>query len=180
MIIRMKDVKVLRNISLMTIFFNSLYSPKEMAKYRFLTIGKSIQHVFILALFLSLGGFYDMIFKQDFMNDYGETISDAGSKGLVTIMVVITTYIFNAGLIFLAITILAGIGEPIAKWLGRKLPYRQSWRLTACSVTLPVVIFSLLHLFQFEKSYFFLLALVMAIGIMFACIYAIPKPKKRT
>lgn len=81
-------------------FFKSLYSPKEIAKYRFLTIGKSIQHVFILALFLSLGGFYNMIFRQDLMSDYGETVSDAGSKGLVTIVIVITTYIFNAGLLF--------------------------------------------------------------------------------
>lgn len=176
----MKDVKVLRKVSLMSIFFKSLYSPKEIAKYRFLTIGKSIQHVFILALFLSLGGFYNMIFRQDLMSDYGETVSDAGSKGLVTIVIIITTYIFNAGLLFLAITILAGIGEPIAKRLGRKLPYRQSWRLTACSATLPIVIFSLLHLFNFEETYFFLLALVIVAGIILAAIQAIPKPKKRT
>ncbi|GIN89624.1 hypothetical protein J6TS1_22210 [Siminovitchia terrae] len=168
----------MRNVSLMSIFFKSLYSPKEIAKYRFLTIGKSIQLVFILALFLSLGGFYDMIFK-DFMNGYGVTGSDAGSKTLMTIIVAVIAYIFNAGLLFLVITILASIGEPIAKRLERKLPYRQSWRLTACSATLPVVIFSLLHLFKFEETYFFLLALIIVVGVMLAAIRAIPKPKKR-
>lgn len=164
----------------MTIFYKSLFSPKEIAKYRFITIGKAIQHVFILALFLSFGGFFDMFFQQDLINGYEETTPDAGSKSVVAIIVVITTYLFNAGLIFLAVTIIAGIGEPAAKWLGRKLPYRQSWRLTACSVTLPVILISLLDIFNFEQTYFVFLAMALAIGIMLASINAIPKPKNRS
>lgn len=179
MSIQTKEVTVLRKISLMTIFSTCIYSPKEIAKYRFLTIGKSIQYVFILSLFLSLGGFYDAIFQQDFSVGYGQTANDTGTKLLFASLVVLMAFILNAGLAFLSITILAVLGEPIATWLGRKLPYRQSWRLTACSVTLPVVIFSLLNLFDFNQSYFILFALVMAVGIMFASIKAIPKPRNR-
>src|SRR5690606_9492899 len=146
MCIQVKDVKMLRNISLFTIFSKNLYSPKEIAKYRFLTIGKTIQDVFILALFLSLGGFYESVFIQDFSEGYGEAAADSGTKGLFAVLVIMMTYILSSGLAFLGITILAVIGEPIAKSLGRKLPYRQSWRLTACGVTLPVVFFSLLNL----------------------------------
>ncbi|VEF47790.1 motility protein [Bacillus freudenreichii] len=180
MSIRMKDVKVLRKISLITIFAKSIYSPKEIAKYRFLTIGKSIQYVFILALFLSLAGFYDAIFQQDFTAGYGHTASDTGTKVLFAALVVLMAFILNSGLAFLSITILAVIGEPIAKALGRKLPYRQSWRLTACSTTLPVVLFSLLNLFHFDQPYFILLALIMAVVIIIVSIKAIPKPRKKS
>lgn len=170
----------MRNISLAAIFFKCLYSPREIAKYRFLTIGKTIQYVFILAIFLSLSGFYDAIFHNPFSSDsYGEEAYDAGSKVFMTVIVILMTYILNSGLVFLGITILASIGEPLAKSWGRKLPYRQSWRLTACSVTLPVVLFSLFYLLNIDKGYFIFLALIMAVGMILASIKAIPKPRNR-
>lgn len=176
-----EEVNRLRKISLWTIFYKSLYSPKEIAKYRFLTIGKTIQYVFILALLLSLSGFYDALFHSHGMDgSLGEAPADSGSRGVWTFLILVMTYIFISGLLFLFISILAAIGEPVARRLERKLPYRQSWRLTASSITLPVALFTLLDLLNIEHPVFFFLAIVIAIGMILASVISIPKPKKRS
>ncbi|MFD1705414.1 DUF1189 family protein [Siminovitchia sediminis] len=165
-------------VSLITIFLKSLYSPGEIAKYRFLTIGKTIQYVFILSLFLSLHGIYDAVVHNPFSTEqYGDEAFDDGSKIFMTLIVIVMTYGLNSGLLFLGITMIASFGEPLAKTWGRKLPYRQSWRLTACSITLPVVLFGLLYLFGFGESYFLLIALAMSVAIIAASIKCIPKPR---
>jgi len=165
----------------LTIFYKSLYSPKEIAKYRFLTIGKTIQHVFILAFLLSLGGFYDTLFlNQGITYNLGETTADSSTMGIVKVLMMIMIYIFISGLLFLTISILSVLGEPVARRLQRKLPYRQSWRLTACSITFPVVLFGLLDLLNVRQAFFILLPFVIAVGIIIASIKAIPKPRHRS
>ncbi|WP_339162874.1 DUF1189 family protein [Siminovitchia sp. FSL W7-1587] len=171
----------MRKISLLTIFYKSLYSPKEIAKYRFLPIGKAIQHVFIIALLFSLGSIIQNMTENGFLpGQAGEVMKDPGAKGIFAALYLLATFGINAALLFIAITLIAAVGEPAARFQERKLPYRQSWRVTAFSMTLPALLFGLLDVFHIQSPYFMLLAFAGTITMILLSIRSIPKPRKRT
>jgi hypothetical protein len=159
--------------------YKSIYSPKEIAKYRFLPIGKAVQHVFLIAFLITLGGAAEKIGNDGlFSSDTAEMMGDAITQGFFTAIFFLVSFGLNAGLLFLAISLIAAIGEPAAKWQERKLPYRQSWRVAAFSLTFPAVLFGILYLLGFQDPLFMLLALGTAIAIMLLSIRFIPKPRR--
>lgn len=170
----------MRKISLLTIMVNSIYSPKEIAKYRFLTIGKAIQYVFLFALIFTLPGIFNLLFKkQGLGGSINEVVPDAGSLGIFTVMIITMSYLLNAAILFLMITALAAIGEPVAVKLGRKLPYRQSWRLTASAITLPGLLFVMLSVLTIKNAFLPYCLIALAVLMILLAIKAIPKPKTR-
>ena len=87
----------MRQVSIFTLFYKSLYNPKEIAKFRFLGIGKTILFVFFLILLSSLPGFYEtLVVKQIFSNDVTGNNVDAGTKLILIPMLAFGTYFVNA------------------------------------------------------------------------------------
>nr|WP_267917674.1 DUF1189 family protein [Lederbergia citrisecunda] len=91
---------------------------------------------------------------------------------------IIFMYIFNTGIIYLKISILAGVALLLANMLKRKLPYRQSWRLTAFSITLPTLLFGLEPLLSKPIPYGTFFDVLISIIFIFFSINKIPRPKK--
>lgn len=161
---------MMRNISIFTLFYKSLYSLKSIAKYRFLGIGKTIQYIFMIALLFFLPGLYNILM--------GEGVSTIVSNKSLMPIFIIFMYVFNAGLIFIKITILSGVGLLFAKLLDKKLVYRHSWRLTAYSITLPTILFSYLPLMVHHIPGGLWLDLALSLLILFGSIKQIPSAKK--
>lgn len=171
----------MRNISLLTIFYKSLYSPKEIAKYRFLPIGKAIQHVFLIALLLSLGSIIQNMIENGFLpGQAGEVMGDPGAKVVFAAIYILATFGLNAALLFLAITLIAVVGEPAARVQERKLPYRQSWRVAAFSIASPALLFGLLYLFYIQNPFLMVLALAGTLVMILLSIRSIPKPRSKS
>ena len=62
--------------------------------------------------------------------------------------VVLTTFIFSAGLSFIEITFLAFVAKMLASTYNPKLEYRHYWRLTAYCTTLPTLFFTIMGFLQ--------------------------------
>ncbi len=169
----------MRKISIWTLFRNSLFSPKEMSKYRFITIGKTIQYIFFLMILLILKQVYDTFIGQNSPANSSE-LTEPGTKWVLAFFTIVVSYVLYIGIVFLAISIIASIGPPIAKTLERKLPYRQSWRLAAFSLTLPIILFIIFDWLHLNNNLLFPLFLIVTLLIFFMSIKAIPKPRKRS
>jgi hypothetical protein len=165
-----------RKISIFTVFYKSLFSINDIAKFRFLSIGKTFQFVFFLILFQ----FVPSIYKTLVLNEESALLLpdfDAGSTVIMLPIYLVFMYIFNVGFFFLKISILAYISSLLGKWFKRKLPYRQSWRLTACSIALPTVLFGLLQFFPVKVPYGFIIDLAITFLFIIGSIQKIPLPK---
>ncbi|MBS4199677.1 DUF1189 family protein [Bacillus sp. FJAT-49732] len=167
----------MQNKSIFTIFLKSLYSFKDIAKFRFLGIGKTIKYTFFLVLLYFLPSLYNTLILR------GESSSllpdfDTGSIAIMLPIFIIFMYIFNTGIIYLKISILAGVALLLANMLKRKLPYRQSWRLTAFSITLPTLLFGLEPLLSKPIPYGTFFDVLISIIFIFFSINKIPRPKK--
>ncbi|MCJ8006840.1 DUF1189 family protein [Lederbergia wuyishanensis] len=162
--------------SIFSIFIKCLYSFKDIAKFRFLGIGKSINYTFFLVFLYFLPSLYNtIILKRDsssLLPDF-----DTGSIAIMLPIFIIFMYLLNTGIFFLKISILAGIAVLLAKVLNRKLPYRQSWRLTAFSITLPTLLFGLEPLLSKPIPYGTLFDFLISIIYIFFSIKKIPRPK---
>ena len=147
--------------------------------FRFLGIGKTMQYVFSLALLFFLPSLYNTLTV-----DGNSTLHlpgfDTASVAIMLPVFITFMYIFNAGIIFLKISVLAGIALLLAKLLKRKLPYRQSWRLTAFSITMPTLIFGLETLFYQKIPYGTFVDFIIAMLFIVGSIGKIPQPKKRS
>ncbi len=167
-----------KNISIFTMFFKSLYSGMSIAKYRFIGIGKTLQYVFFLAILYFLPGFYRILIsnKDSSILVPGFDL-DTGSLMIILPIYILFMYIFNAGVIVCKITILAAIALLLAKLLNRTLPYRQGWRLTTFSITFSTLLFSLMTLFNLEIPGAFIIDLLASLIYILISISKIPKQK---
>jgi hypothetical protein len=88
------------------------------------------------------------------------------------------TYIFSAGLKFIEISILAVIGLLMNNSLKRNISYRHVWRLSAYSVTLPTVFFTIMALFKTNVVGGIFIHWFVTFVMLYLIIKEIPKPKK--
>ncbi|MBS4209101.1 DUF1189 family protein [Bacillus sp. FJAT-50079] len=167
----------MRSISIFTIFYKSIYSVKEIAKYRFLGIGKTFQYVFFLAFLYFLPSLSTILF----IDKHSTTIPgfDLDTSGLFIMVPIymLFTYVLNVGVIVAKISIFAVVALLFAKWGKRKLPYRQSWRLTAFSFTFPTLLFGILSLLQINITADYIIDFAICLLYLFFGVRKIPKPK---
>jgi Protein of unknown function (DUF1189) len=97
---------------------------------------------------------------------------------ILSVVIIIITYIFNSGLLFIKIAIFAGLALLLRQ--NRKLSYRQSYRITAYGVTLPTILFTLLSLFQINFTGDVFLEWAMILFILYRIISSIPSSKQPT
>ena len=75
-------------------------------------------------------------------------------------------------------TVLALIGLAIKNLTGRKLTYRQLWRMAAYSETLPTVFFTIMAALKTYVPNSFIINWFVIIIVLYLAINETPKPKK--
>jgi hypothetical protein len=256
-------------MNIFTQFAKALYSPKDIAKFRFQGIGKTILYVFILTLLSIIPTTYQLVnglsnainavgdtLKEDIpsftiengqlsldqttpviiekneftivldstgtidaedfnyeenvigllKNEYlfifgGQAQSNSyaafnglkitekellafieSTKGLKIIflpVIFIVVYIFSSGIKFIEVSILALIGLLIKNLLNKNVPYRQSWRMAAYSITLPTVFFTLMAALDTRVPNGILINWFVSIIILTLAIKEIPSKKPK-
>lgn len=167
----------------------SLYSPKDIAKFRFQGIGKTIFYVFLLTLLSILPTTYHLVTDINMGNEVTkETLKEevppfSFENGQLSLdsstPVIIGSYVFSSGIKFIEVSILALIGLFIKNLLHRNAPYRQNWRMAAYSVTLPTLFSTLMALLEISVPYAFLINLFVSIIVLTLAIKEIPMKKQK-
>ncbi|MDQ0213886.1 hypothetical protein J2S13_000280 [Oikeobacillus pervagus] len=99
------------------------------------------------------------------------------SLGIFLPIIIFLSYLFVSAMGFIKITIFASLALLIRQ--GRKLSYKQSFRITAYCITLPTVIFTLFSLFKIAIPFGFLINWALIILMLYLTIQAMPIPKKK-
>jgi maltodextrin utilization protein YvdJ len=92
-------------------------------------------------------------------------------------ILLILFYLFVSAVGFIKISILAFGGLFFANVLKRKLVYRQSWRITAYSITLPTIFFMIMDALHTQTPGGFMLDWMVTLLILFLAIKEMPQPK---
>ncbi|WP_214480276.1 DUF1189 domain-containing protein [Bacillus sp. SM2101] len=120
--------------------------------------------------------FGDISFSSDDMLNFINTLD---SLLIIIIPVfILIMYIFSSGMKFLGITLLAFIGLIINSVLTKKITYRHSWILSAYSVTIPTLFFTLMDAFHIVLPAQFVVNVIISVIILSLAIQQIPNPKK--
>lgn len=96
---------------------------------------------------------------------------------VIIALLFIIIYLFSSGIKFIEISILALFGIALKNILGRKLQYRQIWRISAYSITLPTVFFAIMAALQTVVPNAFLINWLVSFTMVMLAIREIPKPK---
>ncbi|XJZ26242.1 DUF1189 domain-containing protein [Bacillota bacterium Lsc_1132] len=112
--------------------------------------------------------------KQDLQN-FLDTLN--GMKLVITPLVSLFIYFFSAASNFIEISILALFGLALKNLAGRRLNYRQLWRMAAYSETLPTLFFTIMGALKTAVPSSFLINWFVAIIVLFLAIKETPKPK---
>ncbi|PEA85158.1 hypothetical protein COL60_14600 [Bacillus pseudomycoides] len=157
-------------MSVFTQLVKSLYSPKDMALFRFQKIGKTILYIMLLSLIATI--------PKTFTFEKKDIISAIDSIYPILMLVVgIGIYLFQLFISFLGVTILAFIGSAMSDQ--RKLSYTQIWTLTAYSYTIPTIFFIIMDLLKINVPWSFLLYTAIILIVLYLTIKEIPKPKEK-
>ncbi|MFZ7945414.1 MULTISPECIES: DUF1189 domain-containing protein [Bacillaceae] len=115
------------------------------------------------------------ITKNDFL-DFTNTIG--GLKGIIIPVASLLIYLVSSAASFIEVSILALFGLALKNLLGRKLNYRQLWRMAAYSETLPTLFFTIMAAVKTSVPNSFVINWVVAIIVLSLAINEMPKPKK--
>jgi hypothetical protein len=128
------------------LFVYSLKSPKKIAAFRLIPIGKVMTFVFIFIFILTILSFIN--FTTGFNNEQSvnqglfEYVNDM--KWILLPFAFIIQFIMSTLLIFIRISLMAFIGMVVLKSLKRRGDYRHVWRTTAFAYTVPTILSILL------------------------------------
>jgi hypothetical protein len=100
-----------------------------------------------------------------------------GVKGIFIPVIALILYLFTSAANFIEVSILALIGLWLKNVAGRKLNYRQLWRMAAYSETLPTLFFTLMSAIKTNVPWSFFINWFVIILILYLAINEIPKPK---
>ncbi|KQL34227.1 DUF1189 family protein [Psychrobacillus sp. FJAT-21963] len=161
-------------MNLLQLFKASLHSPKKIAAFRLIPIGKVMQYIFIYILIIT-----SISFVQ-FMN--GISVQQANMEGLLEYFQEIQwllypfsfifLFVLNTLLIFVRISIFAYVGVIILSLLKRKGEYRHLWRSTLFASTIPMLISVVVAFFNISTGYIqFCIYFVTLVYLFLACKY---------
>jgi len=113
----------------------------------------------------------DSITKQDMI-----TFIEGSDTAIAFILPIfsILIFLFSSGLDFIEISILALIGILLKNIVRKDLRYRHLWRMTAYSVTLPTVFFTIMGLFQTHVPFGSLINWFVSLTILLLAIQEVP------
>lgn len=142
-------------MSLYQIFKASLHSPKKIAAFRLIPIGKVMQYIFSFIFIMTTISFVFFVNglagQQSSIDGFLEYFQDI--QWLLYPFAFLFLFCLNTFIIFVRISIFAYIGTFIVYVLKRKGEYRHLWRSTLFASTVPMLISLIISLFQWENGY---------------------------
>jgi hypothetical protein len=108
--------------------------------------------------------------------DFLDTLN--GMKIIILPVISLFIYLVSCASNFIEISVLALFGLGLKKLTGRKLNYRQLWRMAAYSETLPTLFFTIMAAIKTTVPSSFIINWFVAILVLLLAINEIPKPKK--
>lgn len=159
------------------LFLHSLKSPKKIAAFRLLPIGKVMTYVFIFIAILTIISFVN------FMS--GFNTAQSTTSGLLEYMnelqwillpfAFIIQFVMSTLLIFTRISLMALIGLWVLKALKRRGDYRHVWRTTAFAYTVPTLLSILLMYLSFPNLYITVSTNILSFIYLFFALRYYPK-----
>ncbi|EPD53586.1 hypothetical protein HMPREF1210_00409 [Paenisporosarcina sp. HGH0030] len=129
-------------MSIMQLFLASITSPKKIAAFRLLPIGKVLLYVFLFVTILSILSFIQ--FTSGLVDDSSSIVGlidyVEDMEWILYPFAFITQFIMSTLLLFVRISIMAFVGMMILKVWKRRGDYRHVWRTTAFAYTVPTVL----------------------------------------
>ncbi|WP_036659642.1 DUF1189 family protein [Paenisporosarcina sp. FSL H8-0542] len=126
----------------MQLFLASITSPKKIAAFRLLPIGKVLLYVFLFVTILSILSFIQ--FTSGLVDDSSSIVGlidyVEDMEWILYPFAFITQFIMSTLLLFVRISIMAFVGMMILKVWKRRGDYRHVWRTTAFAYTVPTVL----------------------------------------
>ncbi|MFD1337452.1 DUF1189 family protein [Oceanobacillus iheyensis] len=87
-------------------------------------------------------------------------------------------YLIMTVFVFIAISIIAYVGKGITHLMNRKLTYGLLWKMSACTVTIPFLLFTMIStIWQVNDSFLFY-TFLFSLGLLFIMIQHYPKRRK--
>ena len=142
-------------MNLFQLFQASLHSPKKIAAFRLIPIGKTMQYIFIYISIITLISFFKFLsglsIQQANVEDLIEYLQDI--KWLIYPFAFVFLFVLNTLLIFVRVSIFAYIGQLLLSLLKRKGEYRHLWRTTLFASTVPMLFSLVVAIFHWSSGY---------------------------
>ncbi|WP_144511099.1 DUF1189 family protein [Bacillus sp. FJAT-22090] len=142
-------------MNLLQLFRASLHSPKKIAAFRLIPIGKVMQYIFsyilimtIISFVLFTNGMSGQQTSMEGLLEYFEKI-----QWLLYPFAFVFLFVFNTLLIFVRVSIFAYVGILILSVRKRKGEYRHIWRTTLFASTVPMLLSIVAALLSWSNSY---------------------------
>ena len=163
------------------LFIDSLIHPKKLAAYRLLTIGKTIQYVFLLIAIVTiysfvqfLTGVSEITYNIQGLTEYVEDI-----QWLLYPFAFLLLTLTSTILLFIRISIYAFVGFCLLKFMHRRGEYRHMWRTAALAITWSTLLTVLFSILKSSNIITTLIGIVITIVILILAAQKYPKiPRK--
>ena len=155
-------------MSLYQLFKSSLHSPKKMAAFRLIPIGKVMQYIFSYIFIMSIISFIYFINgisdQQQSMEGLLEYFSQI--QWLLYPFSFLFLFVLNTLFIFVRISIFAYIGSIILIIRKRKGEFRHIWRTALFASTIPMLLSIIFAILQFSNNYIQLVIYILSLVII--------------
>lgn len=137
------------------IFLASLFSPKKLAAFRLLSVGKVFAYVFIFVTLFTLISFSRYIFGDATLFEETSELMEHAEKigALIYPMAFLLQLVISTFYIFIRISIFAYIGSLLLTVMKRRGNYLQIWRTSAIAMTIPFILTVALDFFPALKNF---------------------------
>lgn len=162
------------------LLIDALIHPQKHAAYRLLPIGKTMQFLFLLIFFISIGTFINFTLNLGEQNSSLEGMTPYISeiKWLLYPLAFIILFTFNTALLFIRVSFYAAIGLLLLKMIARRGEYRMLWRTATFSTTLGYLVTSILSFFIPSAMWITLLGFMLTLIYLWVAIRKYPKQPK--
>lgn len=164
-------------MSLFEVAKASLSSPKKLAAFRLMPMGKTMQYIFIFIALFTLLGFYQFVTdvgenttQLDGLVDYFNEIS-----WLLYPFAFVFLFVVQTLLIFMRISILAGIVWLAASFLKKRGDYRFLWRTTLFANTWSFLLLLVGYLFASDLLFIQWISYGITLALTFSALRYYPK-----
>ncbi|CAH2715411.1 hypothetical protein BACCIP111895_02595 [Neobacillus rhizosphaerae] len=116
-------------------------------------------------------------FSKEDLLEFIDTMGE--NRGIIIPIISVLLFLFSSAASFIEVSVLALIGLALKNLLGRKLTYRQLWRMAAYSETLPTLFFTIMAAIKTTVPNSFMINWLVVIIVLYLAINEIPKPKQK-
>lgn len=142
-------------MNLFQLFKASLHSPKKIAIFRLISIGKVMQYIFIFIFLLTIISFIQFIngisVQQSSMEGLLEYFEDI--QWLLYPFAFVFLFVLNTLFSFIRVSIFAYIGTFILYIMKRRGDYRHLWRTALFASTISMILSLVVAILQLENGY---------------------------